>query len=191
MHLSYFMYLSLKLLYSIGSGKTVCHELAIVRVLQQKSYPQNDFKCVFVAPNKALCQQRVSMWEKSFSNLGIRIIEVTGDTETHQSLALIAKANIVITTPEKWDALTRSWRKHIFLLGSIDLLLIDEVHHLHEGDRGAVLEAICVRMKTLSNAYRSRTPSKSSCELRIVALSATLPNVSDIGEWLKCRAQVN
>jgi replicative superfamily II helicase len=71
-------------------------------------------------------------------------------------------------------------------LGRIDLLLIDEVHHIHE-DRGAILEIVCVRMRTLSQAYKLRTPEKNDqTNLRIVALSATLPNVSDIGEWLNC-----
>ena len=51
--------------------------------------------------------------------------------------------------------MTRSWRKHIFLLGRIDLLLVDEVHHLNE-DRGATLEAVVVRMRTLNKAFRSR-----------------------------------
>ena len=58
-----------------------------------------------------------------------RVIEVTGDSENH-SLQLVAKANIIITTPEKWDSLTRSWRRHLFLFGHIDLILLDEVHFL-------------------------------------------------------------
>ena len=33
-----------------------------------------------------------------------RVIEVIGDSENH-SLQLVAKANIIITTPEKWDSL--------------------------------------------------------------------------------------
>ena len=57
------------------------------------------------------------------------MIEVTGDSENH-SLQLVARANIIITTPEKWDSLTRSWRRHLFLFGHIDLILLDEVHFL-------------------------------------------------------------
>jgi ATP-dependent DNA helicase HFM1/MER3 len=157
----------------------------MIRAITQLSSPEKEFKCVFVAPNKALCQQRALMWEKSFSSLGLKVIEVTGDTETNQSLSLIAKANIIITTPEKWDSLTRAWRSHIFLFGSLALLLIDEIHHIHE-DRGAVLETIVVRMRSVGDAYRHRALDKSDHILRVVALSATLPNIEDVGAWLKC-----
>jgi replicative superfamily II helicase len=47
-----------------------------------------------------------------------------------------------------------------------------------------------VRMRTLCEAYKIRAPTRSDYELRIIALSATLPNISDIGEWLHCRPQV-
>lgn len=135
-----------------GSGKTVIHELAVVRLLfQDVKHP----KTVFVAPNKALCQQRMREWEEKFKPLGQTVLEVTGDIDLKQCLRLIAMANIIITTPEKWDSLTRVWKDHVFLLGSINLLLIDEVHHLGE-DRGATLEALVVRMRMLSTVYQEK-----------------------------------
>lgn len=135
-----------------GSGKTVIHELAVVRLLSQNiRHP----KTVFIAPNKALCQQRMREWEEKFQSLGQIVLEVTGDIDLKQCLRLIAMANIIITTPEKWDSLTRVWKDHLFLLGSINLLLIDEVHHLGE-DRGATLEALVVRMRMLSSVYQEK-----------------------------------
>jgi ATP-dependent DNA helicase HFM1/MER3 len=52
-----------------GSGKTMVHELAIMRLLL--SGDGRDMKCVFIAPNKALCQQRADEWQKSFGSLGL------------------------------------------------------------------------------------------------------------------------
>ena len=55
-----------------GSGKTVLHELAIMRLLL--SFPPSThpkFKCVFIAPNKALCQQRFQELNFSFGSLGL------------------------------------------------------------------------------------------------------------------------
>ena len=118
-----------------------------------------------------------------------------------QSLRFVVQASIIITTPEKWDSLTRSWRRHLFLLGVIDLMLIDEIHHLGE-ERGAVLETVIVRMRILSETYVKKiaaakalsgtdanaTPKSS---VRIIALSATLPNVADIGLWLGCNQDVS
>jgi ATP-dependent DNA helicase HFM1/MER3 len=63
----------------------------------------------------------------------------------------------------------------------ISLVLIDEVHLLNE-DRGPTLEAVVSRMKALSQeATMADKPIES---IRFVALSATIPNVRDIGDWL-------
>lgn len=37
--------------------------------------------------------------------------------------------NLVLTTPEKWDSLTRKWRDHITLVEVIKLIFIDEVRY--------------------------------------------------------------
>jgi ATP-dependent DNA helicase HFM1/MER3 len=53
----------------------------------------------------------------------------------------------------------------------IKLFLIDEVHMLKE-DRGAILEAVVSRMKTIGT------------DVRFIALSATVPNLDDVASWL-------
>ena len=138
-----------------GSGKTAIHELAIVRLISQPTGGRKHLKSVYIAPNKALCQQRMREWEIKFTPLGQTVLEVTGDIDLKQCLRLIAMASIIITTPEKWDSLTRMWKEHVFLLGAIDLLLIDEVHHLGE-DRGSTLETLVVRMRMLSQVYTQK-----------------------------------
>ena len=55
-----------------GSGKTVIHELAIIRLIMQGRELRYDPKCVMIAPSKALCQQRVADWTKSFGGLGLK-----------------------------------------------------------------------------------------------------------------------
>jgi replicative superfamily II helicase len=47
----------------------VIHELAIIRLLME--LPKTDIKCVLIAPNKALCQQRLVEWQSSFGSLGV------------------------------------------------------------------------------------------------------------------------
>lgn len=60
-------------------------------------------------------------------------------------------------------------------LQKVKLLIIDEVHLLHE-DRGAVIESIVAR--TL------RQVESSQSLIRIVGLSATLPNYVDVADFL-------
>jgi ATP-dependent DNA helicase HFM1/MER3 len=53
-----------------GSGKTVIHELAVLRLLLTKEI--RVIKCVFIAPNKAICQQRCEEWQNIFGKVGLR-----------------------------------------------------------------------------------------------------------------------
>ena len=64
----------------------------------------------------------------------------------------------------------------IALTQLVKLLIIDEVHLLH-GDRGPVVEALVAR--TLRQVESSQTM------IRIVGLSATLPNYIDVAQFLR------
>eukprot|EP00971_Amphidinium_carterae_P212688 4220855-Amphidinium_carterae.2 len=48
---------------------------------------------------------------------------------------------VVITTPEKWDGISRHWQ-HRSYVRRVGLVVIDEIHLLGQ-DRGPVLEVLC------------------------------------------------
>lgn len=151
-----------------GSGKTVIMELAICRLLY--NLKDERFKVIYQAPTKSLCSERFRDWSRKFSTLGLQCAELTGDTDQTQ-LRSVQNSQIIITTPEKWDSMTRKWKDHARLMQLVKLFLIDEVHILKEA-RGATLEAVVSRMKTIGS------------NVRFVALSATIPNSEDIATWL-------
>lgn len=154
-----------------ASGKTVILELAICRFLVNSSAnPGRRFKAVYQAPTKALCSERCRDWKQKFSNLNLQCEELTGDTEQSE-VKTVQKADIIVTTPEKWDSVTRKWKDQQKLMELVKLFLIDEVHILKE-DRGATLEAVVSRMRSVGQ------------DIRFVALSATVPNSEDIAAWL-------
>uniref|UniRef100_A0AAZ3PC99 Helicase ATP-binding domain-containing protein n=1 Tax=Oncorhynchus tshawytscha TaxID=74940 RepID=A0AAZ3PC99_ONCTS len=107
-----------------GSGKTVLFELAIIRLLMETTEPWRNVKAVYMAPIKALCSQRFEDWKNKFGPLGLSCKELTGDTEIDDFFE-IQDANIIMTTPEKWDSMTRKWRDNC-LLQLVRLFLIDE-----------------------------------------------------------------
>ena len=76
---------------------------------------------------------------------------------------------LTVATPEKIDAFSR---KNIEYLQKINLLLVDEVHMLNYEERGATLEAVVSRIISIANP-------------RIIAVSATIPNIREVAEWLK------
>lgn len=151
-----------------GSGKTVVMELAICRLLS--TLKDEQFKVVYQAPTKSLCSERFRDWSRKFMTLGLQCAELTGDTDQSQ-LRSVQSSQIIITTPEKWDSMTRKWKDHARLMQLVKLFLIDEVHILKE-TRGATLEAVVSRMKSIGS------------NVRFVALSATVPNSEDIATWL-------
>ena len=67
----------------------------------------------------------------------ISIGDNTPDTRTIQD------ADIIITTPEKWDGISRSWQTRGYVR-KVSLVIIDEIHLL-AGDRGPILEIIVSR----------------------------------------------
>lgn len=71
-----------------------------------------------------------------------RTVELTGDHTP--DIRSLKSANIVITTPEKWDGITRSWEIRQYVK-DVALVIIDEIHLLGV-ERGAVLEAIVTRL---------------------------------------------
>jgi ATP-dependent DNA helicase HFM1/MER3 len=126
---------------------------------------------VYLAPLKSLCAQMTADWTRRLGAVGIRCVELTGDTE---ELPDLATCDVVLTTPEKWDAVTRRRQRgaeRARLLGELGLVAIDEIHTVGT-NRGATLEAVVSRMKALRPA------------LRFIALSATIPNAEDIAAWL-------
>lgn len=152
-----------------GSGKTVILELSICQLLS--GFQTDQFKIVYMAPTKSLCAERHKDWQTKFAALGLQCAELTGDTDQGQ-LRNVQTAGIIITTPEKWDSMTRKWKDHAKLMELVKLFLIDEVHILKE-TRGACLEAVVSRMKSVGS------------NVRFLALSATVPNSEDIAVWLR------
>ncbi|NWH41489.1 U520 helicase, partial [Chloropsis hardwickii] len=156
-----------------GSGKTICAEFAILRMLLQNS----EGRCVYITPMEALAEQVFMDWYEKFQErLNKKVVLLTGETST--DLKLLGKGNIIISTPEKWDILSRRWkqRKNV---QNVNLFIVDEVH-LIGGENGPVLEVICSRMRYIS--------SQIERPIRIVALSSSLSNAKDVAHWLGCSA---
>ncbi|KAI0321843.1 Sec63-domain-containing protein [Amylostereum chailletii] len=170
-------------------GKTDVAMLTILRVLDQhrehslsqpiaNTIARDNFKIIYVAPMKALAAEIVRKFSKRLHWLSIRVRELTGDMQLTK--AEIAETQIIVTTPEKWDVVTRKPTGDGEMASKVKLLIIDEVHLLNE-ERGAVIETIVAR--TL------RQVESSQSVIRIVGLSATLPNYVDVAEFLSVSKQ--
>ncbi|XP_053828435.1 activating signal cointegrator 1 complex subunit 3 isoform X2 [Vidua macroura] len=152
-----------------GSGKTVAAELAIFRVFNK--YPTS--KAVYIAPLKALVRERIEDWKVRIEEkLGKKVVELTGDVTP--DMRAIAQADLIVTTPEKWDGISRSWQNRSYVQ-KVAILIIDEIHLLGD-ERGPVLEVIVSRTNFIS--------SHTEKPVRVVGLSTALANARDLADWL-------
>ncbi|KXN92027.1 Activating signal cointegrator 1 complex subunit 3-like protein [Leucoagaricus sp. SymC.cos] len=117
-------------LYAIafGTDEPRSTNVAILMILSELAKWQNEetgkfdfdgFKIAYIAPMKALLQEMVGNFQARLKVFGIKII---------------------VTTPEKWDVITRKSTDASYT-NLIRLIIINKVHLLHN-DRGPVLEAM-------------------------------------------------
>ncbi|CAD7959463.1 unnamed protein product [Amoebophrya sp. A120] len=152
-----------------GSGKTNIAELAMFRLFNKTP----DMKVIYIAPLKALAKERMEDWKVRFQKeLGKSIVELTGDFTP--DVNALDQAQLIITTPEKWDGISRHWQSRAYVR-RVGLVIIDEIHLLGQ-DRGPVLEVIVSRMRYIS--------ANLDVPIRFVGLSTALANSHDIADWL-------
>ena len=163
-----------------GAGKTNVAVLSILRAIDNYRNLDNgkiamkDFKIVYIAPLKALVQEQTRELERRLTpTFGLVVNELTGDASL--SRQQVNETQIIVTTPEKWDIITRKCSSDAWYVDLIKLVIIDEIHLLHD-ERGPVLE--CIVNRTL------RQGDKLKENIRLIGLSATLPNYKDVAQFL-------
>lgn len=92
-----------------GAGKT---NIALMTVVHQINSSIHDyvlhleeFKIVYICPMKALAAEITRKFSHCLRHLGIKVKEVSGDMQL--SRREIMETQILVTTPEKWDVITR------------------------------------------------------------------------------------
>lgn len=146
-----------------GSGKTTLFELSMIRALEKGLTG----KIVYMAPMRALCAEKLSQWKEKFAATGHKCVEFSDETEQTD----IEPADLIICTPEKLEFNSRIDKSR--WIKDVQLVMIDEVHFLN-CERGAVLEAVLARLRGIVS---------SRC--RIIAVSATIPNIATVALWLR------
>ena len=160
-----------------GAGKTNVALLTILRefnrVYDNVLHRTGEFKVVYISPLKALATEIVEKFQAKLGGAGVVVKEFTGDmTLTRQELL---DTHIIVSTPEKWDVMTR---KSDAITELVRLIIIDEIHLLDE-ERGRVLECIVART--------SLTIERKQRNIRLVGLSATLPNYVEVATFMQVK----
>lgn len=146
--------------------------------MQIKNNVFSEIVCVgcLVAPTKALCNEIFKMWQEKFTAFGLNVALATGDSDPSEMADLndLSAFQIIVTTPEKWDAMTRKWKDYYEITNAVRLVLIDEIQLVGDRFRGPTLEAIVSRIKSFP----------MNRQIRFISVSASLPNIEDIARWI-------
>ncbi len=151
---------SLVLAIPTASGKSLVAYLAILTSVLKGG------KALYIVPLRALASEKHEDL-KAFEPLGVRVGLTMGDYDRIDPN--LEKFDVIIATSERADSLLRhrtGWLK------SLTVVVADEVHLMHDADRGPTLEVTLAKLRQVN-------PSA-----QVIALSATIGNSEEIAAWL-------
>lgn len=153
-----------------SSGKTVVAEMLLSHEIRVKGG-----KGLYLVPLRALAQEKIDEWTDKKHHFGdLKISVCTGDYRlTAERKAELDAADLIIMSYEMFNSRVRNLgSERSEFLKKVGTLVADEVHLLTVPKRGDHLEAGLMRFSEINKACR------------MVFLSATMPNVDEIANWV-------
>ena len=146
-----------------ASGKSLIAYYSIYRTIKKGS------KAIYIAPLKALAKEKYDEMRELFGR-EFRIGLSLGDYDSGPEI--IRGYDIIVCTSEKADSFVHHDPDFLMDIGT---MVIDEVHNIGDPTRGPTLEMIITAARTVNP------------NVQIVALSATVSNYEELGEWMGAR----
>eukprot|EP00606_Chrysophyceae_sp_TOSAG23-5_P000769 GSChrysophyteH2.ASY1.ANO1.1345.1 assembled CDS len=149
-----------------SGGKTLVSEILMLwRIAQNKGTT-----CLYIVPFVALAEEKAKYFQNKWQDLNIGVRCYHGDSEGNSDLT--GDVSLAVCTIEKANILINE------LIGAghedqISMIVVDEIHLLDDSYRGFLIEVLLSKIRFL-------TP-----QVQIVGMSATLPNLKELGEWLQ------
>lgn len=158
---------------STASGKTEAAFFPILSILEKE--PSSSVGALYVGPLKALINDQFGRLEELCEEEEIPVWRWHGDVAASRKAKLIKHpSGILQITPESLEALLLHRHSAIpKLFGDLRFIVIDEVHSLMRGDRGAQTLCVIERLSRLAGVRPRR-----------IGLSATVGDPERTGEYL-------
>ena len=205
----------INLLYSAptSGGKTLIAEILMIR----KIILSRNKKCVLILPFVSLVIEKLIDFKKKFCNIGIVIEALYGHKSVN--LSVIMDCDIIITTIEKSNIILNIMLENC-IMDNLGLVIIDELHMINDKHRGYNIEIIVSKLIAYNNKCFEKTIEQHNNSdndnnnnngnnndndndndniviydtenlVQIVGMSATLPNLNQVAQWLNAKLFVS
>lgn len=149
-----------------SAGKTSLCELLIYHEVKIRKK-----RVLFLVPFRALAAEIREGISQRLTNAGVQVIASHGgNIPTRSETATVENADVLIITPEKFTAMAQVVQG---LESQYQTIICDEGHLIDDDSRGLQYELLLTKLRGTDAEPR-----------KIVFISAILPNVNEIHEWL-------
>ena len=159
-----------------SSGKTTLAEY-LFGISRRHEFSRS--RILYVAPTKALAQERAADWKEKFPTPNPRntefepVIVSTGDENASDGALMRGDFNIASTVYEKANIILTAGQD---LLSKLNLVVIDEFHMLDDLHRGGVVECLLAKIKI--EKLRRIDSVNTDNPLRVIIITTEDPGVS-------------
>lgn len=168
-----------------GSGKTAAVMLPLLAgLIAAPPAAEAGVRVLYLAPVRALSATQTDAVAAMIDALGggLRVAQRTGDTTTKQRAAQRERPpDVLLTTPESLAVLLAGAGRE--MLRGVTAVVLDELHLLAAGKRGALLSTTLALLDTWSRLQGSTPP-------RRLALSATVRPLDALAAWVHADTEV-
>nr|XP_057917242.1 DNA polymerase theta [Doryrhamphus excisus] len=156
-----------------SAGKTLVSELLMLkRTLETKR------KALFILPFVSVAKEKMHYLQTVFEEAGVRVGGFMGSTSAVGGFAAV---DVAVCTIEKANSLINRLieENNMHLLG---MVVVDELHMVGDSGRGYLLELLLTKIRYVTQKHN--ISGSHSEGVQIVGMSATLPNLSLLADWL-------
>ncbi|KER31187.1 hypothetical protein T265_02512 [Opisthorchis viverrini] len=174
-----------------SAGKTLVAEIILMKhVLETTS------KALVILPFVSVSREKLFYLQKLYTGLGVRVGGFMAGQSPPGGLSTV---NVAVCTIEKANSMVNRLVEE-GRLDELGLVIVDELHLIGDTHRGYLLELLLTKLLVHSRRVRQESQVDSSlfCSqsplatqltrkfkgVQIVGMSATLPNLELLGDWL-------
>ncbi|KJH43470.1 helicase protein [Dictyocaulus viviparus] len=157
--------------HAIMDGRMEEIDVQVAAFMGAQSSPSHEWTAAVCTTEKANSLINHAIMDGRMEEIDVQVAAFMGaqSSPSHEWTAAVC-------TTEKANSLLN----HAIMDGrmeEIGLIVIDELHMVYDSSRGATLESLCTKI----NIWNRRKPSAA---IRIIGMSATLNNLTEVGAWL-------